>query len=293
MLNYETLLSNYDDRLTLLEYLKKVEAALADASATSFSVTKTGNATLKFVLTFADGSTLESPEIVLQQGESVASAAIVNGHLILTLTNGDELDAGSMFDGSVSISGDLSVMGFTHVDNMQAHGDVEISGDTEINGAVQINSDVTATGDLSAANITGDSIIENMTGYSAQILTPADYTIEPVYVGAVKNGNKLTLVCAVNITKTDAGANNQINVCRVNLPAAVMSKLYAATISGDLDNRVNNAFSSTIQSVSVPSYLQKYTSYVVFSGAFSNLVAGTKYYWRYEATFLLSDNLAA
>lgn len=111
MLNYDTLLSNYDDRLTLLEYLKKVEAALADASATSFSVTKTGNATIKFVLTFADGSTLESPEIVLQQGESVASAAIVNGHLILTLTNGDELDAGNMFNGNVSITGNLDVAG--------------------------------------------------------------------------------------------------------------------------------------------------------------------------------------
>ena len=97
MLNYETLLSNYDDRLTLLEYLKKVEAALADASASSFSVTKTGNATLKFVLTFADGSTLESPEIVLQQGESVASATLsANNHLLLTLTNGDVLDAGEI-----------------------------------------------------------------------------------------------------------------------------------------------------------------------------------------------------
>lgn len=111
MLNYETLLSNYDDRLTLLEYLKKVEAALADASATSFSVTKTGNATLKFVLTFADGSTLESPEIVLQQGESVESAAISNNHLLLTLTNGDVLDAGDLFNGNVNINGNLDVTG--------------------------------------------------------------------------------------------------------------------------------------------------------------------------------------
>lgn len=111
MLNYETLLSSYDDKLTLMQWLKKVEATLKDASAVSFKVNKKGDATLTFSIVFEDGSELESGEIVLQQGESVESAAIVNGHLILTLTNGDELDAGALFSGEVSITGNLSVSG--------------------------------------------------------------------------------------------------------------------------------------------------------------------------------------
>lgn len=111
MLNYETILSSYDDKLTLMQWLKKVEAALKDASAVSFKVNKKGDATLTFSIVFEDGSELESGEIVLQQGESVASAAIVNGHLILTLTNGDELDAGVLFSGNVSISGNMAVTG--------------------------------------------------------------------------------------------------------------------------------------------------------------------------------------
>jgi len=111
MLNYETLLSSYDDKLTLLQWLKKIEAALKDASAVSFKVNKKGDATLTFSIVFEDGSELESGEIVLQQGESVQSAAIVNGHLILTLTNGDQLDAGVLFSGNVNIAGNMIVSG--------------------------------------------------------------------------------------------------------------------------------------------------------------------------------------
>lgn len=122
MLNYETLLSSYDDKLTLMQWLKKVEAALKDASAVDFKVNKKGDATLTFSIVFDDGSELESGEIVLQQGESVASAAIVNGHLILTLTNGDELDAGSLFNGDVNITGTITCS------KLQSTGDISASG---------------------------------------------------------------------------------------------------------------------------------------------------------------------
>ena len=140
MLNYNTLLSAYDDKLTLMQWLKKVEAALKDASAVSFNVNKRGNATITFSVVFEDGSELESNPFILQQGESVTGATITNGHLILTLSNGDTLDAGNtgavssfsidanqhlivtyqdgstndlgaIFTGNVSISGNLSVSG--------------------------------------------------------------------------------------------------------------------------------------------------------------------------------------
>ena len=107
MIDYNTIVSTTEDKMTLLQWLKKVEAALKDASATTFKVNKKGDATLTFSIEFADGTTLESGEIILQQGESVESAAIVNGHLILTLTNGDELDAGDL-GGVTSFSIDAS-----------------------------------------------------------------------------------------------------------------------------------------------------------------------------------------
>jgi len=68
MLNYETILSNFDDKVTLMQWLKKVEEALQDASATGFEVLQTSETTAKFKLTFADGSTLESEEMTLPRG---------------------------------------------------------------------------------------------------------------------------------------------------------------------------------------------------------------------------------
>lgn len=95
MINWETIKSLYNDKPTLLEWLKKVNTALENATFTGVSIEKTGDATLKFHFDFEDGTYLETPEIVLQQGESVTSAAIVGGNLLLTLTNGDVLNAGN------------------------------------------------------------------------------------------------------------------------------------------------------------------------------------------------------
>lgn len=105
MINDNTILSSFNDRPTLLEWLKKVEEALKTDTATAFHVNNRGNATLTFSIDFADGSSLESDPIVLQQGESVNGAEIRSGHLILTLTNGDELDAGNIFVGNISVDG--------------------------------------------------------------------------------------------------------------------------------------------------------------------------------------------
>ena len=96
MINDNTILSSFNDRPTLLEWLKKVEEALKSDTATAFHVNNRGNATLTFSIDFANGTSLESEPIVLQKGESVNGAEIRSGHLIITLTNGDELDAGDL-----------------------------------------------------------------------------------------------------------------------------------------------------------------------------------------------------
>lgn len=96
MINYDTIISNFDDKVTLYNWLRKVEEALKNASATNFVVNKKGNATLSFSITFADGETIESGDIVLQQGESVDDARIAGGILQLHLTNGTWLTAGNV-----------------------------------------------------------------------------------------------------------------------------------------------------------------------------------------------------
>lgn len=183
MLNYETLLSTYDDKLTLMQWLKKVEAALKDASAVSFNVNKRGNATITFSVVFEDGSELETDPIILQQGESVTNATITNGHLILTISNGDALDAGNLgavsgfsingaqhlivtyqdgttqdlgaiFNGNVNIAGTLTTSGnITSSGKITANGDLETTSalrglSAVITGSVTAGGDITATGKI-------------------------------------------------------------------------------------------------------------------------------------------------
>lgn len=145
MLNYDTLLSSYDDKLTLMQWLKKVEEALKDASAVSFNVNKRGDATLTFSIKFEDGSEIESGPFTLEQGESVESAYIVNGNLHLVLTNGDDLDAGNMFNGDLNVNGKLTTTG-----NVEAGGDLK-------GASASINGGGTFGGAVVAASFSGDN----------------------------------------------------------------------------------------------------------------------------------------
>lgn len=263
MLNYETLLSSYDDRLTLMQWLKKVEDALKDASAVSFDVVNYGNATLAFKIDFADGTSIESDKFVLQQGDSVESAAIVNGHLILTLTNGEEIDAGNMFDGNVDISGQLLV-----------RGDIDAEG-----------------------KISGAEIVESMHGYGFTPTAVANTTIVYNYVGIVKNGNKLTFVIDGKITPTSNTPFNA-NFASLTMPAAIISKLVPVdgVVAYGAVPCYTTTGSATPKSVGSNYYKAGSTAltlqFMSISPIAGILTADTTYRFRIEQTFLLSENLA-
>ena len=262
VLNYDTILSAYDDKLTLMQWLKKVEKALNEAAATSFKVNKKGNATISFSIVFEDGSELESGDIVLQQGESVAAARIENGHLILTLTNGDELDAGNLFNGNVNIAGNVSI-----------------------------------TGDLSAENITGDSIIENMEGYLFNAVTSEHATIDIKYAGCVKSGNEIKFVLFGSIINLD-GSYAKIDLARFTLPQEVYDKLYPFTLS-PLNNVLDLRMITCIRDYTISHNVdilfntEKTTNNrIAISTYISPLSQNLEYIFRYEVSFLLSENLA-
>lgn len=68
MISYETILSNFNDKVTLLEYLKQVEAALSADTLTNIEVIKEDNDTAHLVLSFNDGSTVTSSSYTLAAG---------------------------------------------------------------------------------------------------------------------------------------------------------------------------------------------------------------------------------
>ena len=161
---------------------------------------------------------------------------------------------------------------------------------TAITGLDIAPKDVTASG-----NITAPSIIENMIGY---VFIPKEsitgYSFSYVYVGVVKNGNKLTFVTSLKITKTDADAGATQSLGTFQVPQEVHDALYPVTIGGSdvLTTQKVQASSSYQNSVDCPAWMTKGVSRTLSIGAnLTNLVVNTEYYIRQEVTFLLSSNM--
>ena len=92
MINYETILSTFDDKLTLLQWLQKVEQALQGAGLERVDITQVTPTTAVFKFTFADGTSLTTPSITLPRGPkgdtgaTGATGATGNGIASITKT---------------------------------------------------------------------------------------------------------------------------------------------------------------------------------------------------------------
>lgn len=285
MINDNTILSSFNDRPTLLEWLKKVEDALKSDTATAFHVNNRGNATLTFSIDFANGSSLESEPIVLQQGESVIGAEIRNGHLILTLTNGDELDAGDVKPVTSFLINDSQHLIVNYDDGTNQDLGAIFSGNVNIDG-----------------NLTANSIIENMPSkdyYLGEI--GGGPNIALTYVSVCKNGNKITFVVAGTAKRPTGTSWDEYTVLKLvefRIPLSVGSKIYTMGAGGG----------NSIVAGKKISALYSYNKYATLNTAFGKnsdnsltlSIYGTNvdifdeekvYAFRYEETFLLGDNL--
>lgn len=70
MINLQTLLSTFDKKGTLLKWLKKLEAALENATLESVEVVEVDATHIKMKFVFADGTSIVSPSITLPRGEN-------------------------------------------------------------------------------------------------------------------------------------------------------------------------------------------------------------------------------
>lgn len=284
MINYDTIISNFDDKVTLYNWLRKVEEALKNASATNFVVNKKGNATLSFSIAFADGETLESGDIVLQQGESVDQARIASGILQLHLTNGTWLTAGN-----IKPVNDFNIDANQHlIVNYQ-------DGTSQDLGAI-FNGNVNIVGTLNATKVTGDEIVENMSGYT---FTPsADLSkngITLTYAGAVKNGNKVTFVIAGLFNNTTGlSITPHPDLGNFTVPINIGQKLYPM-IGTTIDVKPISFFLNYNTIVQKNMQMRKNNNTTLNFQLISmnkDFNADADYAFRIEETFLLSDNLA-
>lgn len=154
---------------------------------------------------------------------------------------------------------------------------------------------VSATTSISAPSVTGDSIIENMSGYSYADLSHPNITVNYIYAGVAKTGNKLTVVLAFNATPTTIDST-LTSIGRFILPAAVLANLYTTTIAGygDALSVGEISFYQYINNPkNIPFLVQKGSTGITINIYNSSVwSANTTYYGRLELTFLLGDNLA-
>lgn len=68
MIKKDTIVSTTDGRLTLLQWLKKVEKALKDSTVTGFTATPDANGDIVFSMDFADGTSYKSGPVAVGSG---------------------------------------------------------------------------------------------------------------------------------------------------------------------------------------------------------------------------------
>lgn len=250
----------------------------------------------------------------------IASVAIVSGILHVYLEDGTDLEAGSIKDiSSVDLddskhlivtytdgtTSDLglfkSVSGFS-IDASQHLIVTYNNGTTEDLGAI-FTGDINIAGTINATNVTGDNIVENMTGYSFNIASDDAYQTKTYhYVGAVKNGNKLTIAIYLtfNMLQAVAARSRTFTIGTLYIPSTVGAKIYPATQGSFTD--VIASFSPTMQLASADytfksgCVLIRKSSNTNFGIYFYNnedVEASESYNVRIEVTFLLSDSLVS
>ena len=215
-----------------------------------------------------------------------------SGHLIVTLSNGDSIDAGLV----KQVTG-FSINGSQHL--IVSYND----GSTTDLGAI-FTGNITISGSLSANSISSPSITEVNTGYSFTNPTgTADYSISLTYAGVVKTGNKITFVIAGSFTTINALLfYTQINLGNFTIPSAIGTKLFPFT-QGGIANAIAQVEVILNNVAGILTEVKKGIAFVEKNGqtdipillfpAESGLDAGKTFNFRVEATFLLSDNLAS
>lgn len=157
---------------------------------------------------------------------------------------------------------------------------------------------VTATG-----NITAPSIIENTpAGISfTKVSSDADANRTYVYASFCKNGNKITVVNALNVERlqTVSSYREYIELGTFTLPSAIADLIYPAYIDGAFGGVVGVV---SVQASTTNTYFKTVNILIAKQGGVNlkfyllganTLDANTVYYLRGEVTLLLSANYAS
>lgn len=247
MLNYETILSSYDDKMTLMQWLKKVEEALNGASLTGVELKKKGNATFAWSFDFEDGTHIDTEYVTINEGDSVAEAYLLNGHLMIKLTNDEVIDAGNLkpvtsfsFNSQRHLivnygdgtSEDLGLIKGVSSFTINNNGHLIANYD---DGTTQ---DIGTLGDFSNVDFVAKTLAQTNVNFSQtfNFATATGLTITNVYNKCEVVNNILYLIANVKVKNTSGdikkvgGGWTDPAYITLTLPTSIASKIY------DIDN---------------------------------------------------------
>ena len=129
MLNYETLLSSYDDKLTLMQWLKKVEDALKNDTAIAIKFESTSPNHYVASIEFANGSKINSGVIAFP--DTIDQVTITDGELIVNYVSGatDNL-------GKINAYGDVIVVN-SETNTTEIKNNALVDGNLQVNGSLK------------------------------------------------------------------------------------------------------------------------------------------------------------
>ena len=335
MIDKNTVLSVYTDKQTLLEYLTKIETALDKAVLTSSQLVYEGANNYHFKFVFEDGSSIETPSITLVQpiskvdfvangnsvhfvftlmdGETITTqpinllkpvmaAAVRDGILYLTLSDGTEVSAGSITAsfGATTFNGDVIV----HGNFSQTDGEAVFGGNAEIDGNLQVNGNQTETGNLTVDGYIKQSKFELDTDIPISFssgFTMAGFSKQYAHA-RVSNGKLNIVLCIKCVHPAEAvygiitsGSNS------LSLPSEVLTKLFpiVGTCLATMSKSCGVVFDdqgnvSDTEQKSVVAFISKSSEGIYWSLINNEVIdnSSTKnYFWRFEFNFLLSEEI--
>ena len=149
----------------------------------------------------------------------------VSGHLIVTLSNGDTIDAGlikQVTNFSINASQHLIV---TYNDGSTNDLGAIFSGNINISGSLSVSGDTVLNGE-----VTGNKISATYSGSFASSITSSGLTIVASFLKAVRNFNELQFImnCRLaNNTASDITISSDTQIVAYSLNSDLASKIYA------------------------------------------------------------------
>lgn len=315
MIKKDTIVSTTDGRLTLLQWLKKVEAALKNASATAVKAVPQADGKVVFEIDFADGTSIKSDPFELP--EKLPEGYAVDGAGNVTIAGA--LKANN--NGDVEVLKNLNVDGNATFLGKSAfiwHGAITetfegMTVTSNVNGFFFHGPILTANGEtISDPGILALTATENTAGLDFYIINPKHYnpatqelrpaTVEEILSGdwsfymsvestdkLIKNGDDAKLkaldVNRMNCSGSDPTIDDLFKVANENITLGEIARLakkvkYQHTVHitalNDPDKQLNLSFTArSSKNTPINSYQALHE---VFGGRNLTLSGNAKYY---------------